>query len=116
MANARLALVRTLEQAKSLAASALACCKKGIQPMLTRRELDSDSAVLRDKTEKGLFRIEHALLVAEHAPFPVGAAILHDSVPIIGMIGAGAVLVFCFGTLAAYYGRPVIIRILAVVL
>lgn len=102
-----------INHAQELICRVVATCKKGLAPMLTKRELADDVAQSRDKTEKGLFRIEHALLVVEHAPFPVGAAILHDTVPIIGMIGASAVLVFCFGTVAAYYGRPVIIKVLA---
>lgn len=78
--------------------------------------LDDSTNAAKERAEKGLFRIEHILIVVEHAPVPIGAALFHDAAPFLGAIGSVAIIVFFGGTMLAYYGRPIIVKVLAALL
>lgn len=75
-------------------------------------KVETDVDLAKGRAEKGVFRIEHALVVVEHVPGIIGLTALHEIAPFLSVFGALGIVFWASATILAHYGRPYLIQIL----
>lgn len=82
-----------------------------------RKDLDDAAHREIEQAEHGIFRIEHVLILLEHAPFALfGVGAVHGVSSYLGFVTAFVVTLFFAGVVLSHFGVSSLVALLAKVL
>lgn len=82
-----------------------------------RRELDDAAHREIETAEHGIFRIEHVLILLEHAPLALlGIGSMHGVSGYLGVVTATVVAIFFIGVVLSHFGVSYLVALLAKIL